>query len=526
MHVYNESVSAFKPQRFRAACLAILIPAVSVILPAQTPPASSAGGAARPIALPQSGRPNSAGSVSVQQSTSAGGVETINTSTQLSGNLQGSVPGAQLPAGVISLTLGDAIKFGLLTNLGIIAAGNASTTAAAQRIAALGALLPYISANAGDTVTQTNLAAFGFKFNLPPGLNFSFPTIVGPYNYSQAQVAVSESVYDPVARRNWRAAKELEKASQLSARDARELVVMAVAATYLQSVATSARIDSQRAQVANAQAVYDQAQVRKAAGTNARIDVMRTLVELQTQKQRLNALEADLRKQKLVLARIIGLPLDRDMALTEPLAPQTIPIPEPATAVQQALAHRSDLQAAEAQVRAAEHAVSAARAERLPSVSFNGDYGVLGPNPTQVHGVFTVTGSVNVPLWTGGRIRAEVVQAEAALHQRQAELADQRGRVEQEVRSALIELETATGQLQLAGTNRDYAAETLREARDRFNLGVTSTVEVVQAQEQVASAEADYVSSLFSLDVARLNLSRAAGEAEATLPELLRGKRP
>jgi outer membrane protein TolC len=253
---------------------------------------------------------------------------------------------------------------------------------------------------------------------------------------------------------------------------------------------------------------------------------MRTLVELQTQKQRLNSLESDLRRQKLALSRTIGLPMDRDLALTEPLAPNTIAIPEAADAVQQALSRRSDLQAAEAQVRAAEHALSAARAERLPSVAVNGDYGLLGPNPAQVHGVFAVTGSVNVPLWTGGRIRAEVQQAEAALHQRQAELADQRGRVEQEVRSALIELETATGQLQLASTNRDYAAETLRESRDRFNLGVANTVEVVQAQEQVAGAEADYVSSLFSLDVARLNLSRAAGQAEATLPGLLKGKRP
>ena len=349
--------------------------------------------------------------------------------------------------------------------------------------------------------------------------------MVGPYNYSQAQGSVSESVYDPVARRNWRASQELERASSLSARDARELVVIAVAGSYLQAAATAARIESQRAQVANAQAVYDQALIRKQAGTNARIDVLRTLVELQTQKQRLNSLDSDFRRQKLTLARAIGLPLDREITLTQPLAPNTIPIPEPAAAVQQALAHRSDLQAAEAQVRAAEHALDAARGERLPSVSFNGDYGVLGPNPAQAHGVFTVTGSVNVPLWTGGRIKADEQQAEAALRQRQAELADQRGQVEQEVRAALIELETAGGQLELATSNRDYAAETLREARDRFRLGVTNTVEVVQAQEQVAGAEADYVSSQFSLYLARLSLSRAVGEAETSFPDLSR-KRP
>jgi outer membrane protein TolC len=253
---------------------------------------------------------------------------------------------------------------------------------------------------------------------------------------------------------------------------------------------------------------------------------MRTLVELQTQQQRLNSLESDLRKQKLALARTIGLPLDREVTLTEPLAPDTIPIPEPATAIEQALSRRSDLQAAEAQVRAAKLAVDAARAERLPSISFNGDNGVIGANPAQTHGVFSASGSVNVPLWTGGRIKGDIQQATTNLHQREAELADQRGRVEQEVRSALIELETATGQLKLAASNRDYAAETLTEARDRFNLGVTTTVEVVQAQEQAAGAEADYVSSLFSLDLARLNLSRAAGEAETSLPDLLRGKRP
>ena len=214
------------------------------------------------------------------------------------------------------------------------------------------------------------------------------------------------------------------------------------------------------------------------------------------------------------------------MTFDEPLSPETVPVPVPANAVAQALKQRSDLAAAKAQVSAAERAVDAARAQRLPSVTFNGDYGVLGKNPVETHGVFTATGSVNIPLWTGNRIKADVEQAQIVLHQRQAELADQQGRVEQEVRSALIELETSSGQLQLAQANRDYAAETLREARDRFNLGVTTTVEVVQAQEQVAGAESDYVSSLFALDLARLNLSRAAGEAETSLPDLLKGKRP
>jgi outer membrane protein TolC len=301
------------------------------------------------------------------------------------------------------------------------------------------------------------------------------------------------------------------------------MVVLAVAGAYLQTIATDAQVISQRAQVDNAQAVYHQAEVRKEAGTNARIDVTRTLVELQGQQQRLNALQADLRKQKLALARLIGLPLDRELVLSDPLAFNPSAVPEPAGAVQQAFQTRWDLKAAESQVHAAEIVVSAAHAERLPSATLTADYGVLGPSPVSNHGVYTVTGSVNLPLYQGGRVKADVEQAQATLHQRQAELADQRGRVEQEVRSALIELETAIGEVRLAESNRGFANETLRQAQDRFNAGVTTTVEVVQAQEQVASADSDYISGLFAFDLARISLARAMGQAETDLPTLLSG---
>ena len=167
--------------------------------------------------------------------------------------------------------------------------------------------------------------------------------------------------------------------------------------------------------------------------------------------------------------------------------------------MQHAFQTRWDLRAAEAQVRAAERVVSAAHAERLPFQSRSmPSYGVLlGANPIHTHGVFAVTGSVNMPIWLGGRVKADIQQAEATLHQRQAELADQRGQVEQEVRTSLIDLETALGQIQLAQSNRSYAAETLREARDRFNLGVGTTAwRSCRRSEQVASwLESDFVSS-------------------------------
>src|SRR5580698_4491622 len=486
------------------------------------------GGAQRsPLAvqLPQSGR-QSPGTVSTQQQAGPSpGANVVNSSIQIGGGFQGSVQDDKIPAGAFTLTLADAVKLGLTANLGVLTSDDTARASRAQRLGALSNLLPYVSIDATETSTQINLAAFGFKFNIPPGVGFSIPTVVGPFQYSQLLGNLSQSVWDPVARRNWHASQESERASNLSARDAREMVVLAVAGAYLQTIATDAQVISQRAQVDNAQAVYHQAEVRKEAGTNARIDVTRTLVELQGQQQRLNALQADLRKQKLALARLIGLPLDRELVLSDPLAFNPSAVPEAAATVQQAFQKRWDLQAAASQVRAAEIVVSAARAERLPSATLTADYGVLG-SPTSNHGVYTVTGAVNVPVFQGGRVKADVAQAEATLHQRQAELADQRGRVEQDVRTALIELETAIGEVRLAENNRGFAAETLREARDRFNAGVATTVEVVQAQEQVASAESDYFNALFAFDLARISLSRAMGQAEIDLPSLLTGGRP
>ena len=234
----------------------------------------------------------------------------------------------------------------------------------------------------------------------------------------------------------------------------------------------------------------------------------------------MSSLQADLRKQKIALARIIGLPLDRELTLSEPLGFTQAAVPDTARrAMHRRFKRRSDLRAAEAQVRAAELALSAAHAERLPSASHQRRLWRAGSESRH----YITASSQSPPQLTCrfGRVAAcgrTFEQAEATLKQRRAELADQRGRVEQDVRTALIELETAMGQVQVAESNRGYANETLTEARDRFGAGVATTVEVVQAQEQVAGAESDYISSLFSFNLAKLTLARATGEAEADLP--------
>jgi outer membrane protein TolC len=501
------------------ALLAMASACLRAQLPGGAPSASSR--------VTQVGSPVTLGGsqVTAQQNTQDSGAATINGSIQVSGQYAGSVAESGAPAGPITLTLADAIKRGLSANLGPIAATDSARAARAKRLQSLSALLPNISASVSDSVQQVNLAAYGFQFHFPTSLGFSIPSVVGPFNYSSATAALNQSLFDMVQRRNWQGSKETERASVLAAKDARELVVLAVGGTYLQTIATAARVASQKAQVANAQAIYNQAEIRKAAGTNARIDVTRTFVELQTEQQRLLSLQADFDKQTIALARLIGLPQGRELVLGESLLFKTGETPEAGEAIQRALAHRADLQAAGAQVQAAKFAVSAAQAERLPSASLSGDYGVTGPNPSTVHGVFAVTAAVNVPIWQGGRVSGDIQEAQANLHQRQAEFDDQKGRVEQDVRDALIELQTASGQVRLAESNKTYAAETLTQSRDRFAAGVATTVEVVQAQEQVASAESDYISSIFAYNLAKFSLARATGELESTFADIAKGEK-
>ncbi|MFL6447102.1 MAG: TolC family protein [Bryobacteraceae bacterium] len=492
----------------------------------QTPGSAGSSGHSVANQLPLSDGAAQWGSAQASQTVTSNGVSTVSSSVQVTGNLAGSIPAKDVPAGPIRLTVAEAVRRAISSNLGSISASNAQSAARAERLRSLGNLLPSISVDASETVTQVNLAAYGLKLQTPPGINFSVPTIVGPYSYSQLQGALSQSVFDLVQKRNYQASKSAEQAAAFNFKDTREALILAVAGTYLQTVALEARLQSQNAQVTNAQAVYQQASTRKAAGTNAKIDVIRSLVELQTQQQRLQALQGDLRKQKLVLARLVGLPLDRELDLTESLTGNQTATPEPASTIELAMVNRADLKALTAQVRTAELAVSATRAERYPTATVNGNYGVIGANPAATHGVFAVTAGVSMNVWDGGRIKADIQQAETTLRQRRAELDEYRSRIESEVRTALIELETAAGQLRLAATNRDYANETLTEARDRFGAGVATTVEVVQAQEQVSSAENDYVSGLFSFNLARLTLARATGQAEASLPDFLKRDNP
>ena len=488
--------------------------------------AQQTGASAQPSSaskLPLSGRTGQTGSVTTNQSTvnsgGANSVNLINSTVNVQGPYSGSVQNGKASGTAVSLSLGDAIRQGLQYNLGSITSAQGVRQAQGQRYEALNALLPQINGVLREDVQQTDLAALGLKFNFP-----GVPKIVGPYNYFDLRATLNQTLADLVKIRNLRAARENVKTSELTAKDARDLIVMAVGGSYLQVGASAARVNVARAAVMTAQAVYQQASDRNIAGLNARIDATRSRVELQTEQQRLRSLQADYEKQKLTLARIIGLPLAQEFTLADDFPFQSLEGLTQEQALDKAFANRADLQAAQSQVRAAELTRKAVLAERYPTVGITTDYGAIGINPAQSHGTFTFSGSVNFPIFQGTRVKGDLLQADAALEQRKSELEDLRGRVDYDIRNAFIDLQSAADQISVAKSNVDLAQETLTQARDRFAAGVADTVEVTQAQESVATANNDYINAVYSHNLAKVTLARAIGQAEQSVQQFLKGK--
>jgi outer membrane protein TolC len=311
------------------------------------------------------------------------------------------------------------------------------------------------------------------------------------------------------------------RADDLSLEDARDLTVLAVGGAYLQVIAAAARIDAARAQLETASALYKQTSDQRAVGLVAQIDVNRSEVQVLTQQQRLTSLQNDLSKQKINLARMTGLPPNDNYQLANEIA---FSAPPPLTvdeALEQAFEQRADLRAAEAQVLAAERNRTAARSERLPSLVVSGDYGAIGVNPAQARATFSVIGTLRIPIWPGGRTEGDIAQAEAGLAQRRAELADIRGRIESDVRNAFLDLQAAASQVDVALRNLQVNEQTLTLTRQKLQEGVSDNVEVVRAQDALASANLDYINSLFAHNVAKLSLARSLGRATQSWPRFL-----
>jgi outer membrane protein TolC len=429
------------------------------------------------------------------------------------------VPETKLSPEPLPISFLDAIDRGLKQNLGLLLSGDNTLAARGAKWKELSNLLPNVVAKGEEDVQQTSLSALGLKIPIA-----GFPRVLGPFNYLDVRAFLDQSVFNWNYIQKERAAAQSLKAAAYSYQDARELVVLITGNAYLEAIAEAARVETAEAQVKTAQTLYDRSVDQQKAGVSPAIDTLRAQVELQSRQQQLIVARNDFAKQKLALSRIIGLALGQEFILTDKAPYDMLVPPTLEESLRRAYAARADYQAALAQARAAELSRRAASAELYPTFDLEGDFGDIGVNPGTSNGTFHVAGTLTVPIFQGGKTHADVLQAEAELRQAKARLEDLRGQIDNDVRTALLDLNAASDQVQVARSTVDLAEQTLTQAQDRFTAGVTDNLEVVQAQESVASAHENYISSLYAHNLAKVELARALGNAEQGVKQYLKGK--
>ncbi len=362
--------------------------------------------------------------------------------------------------GRIELSLKGAIDRGLRYNLGLIESNQASADVRAERRRALSTLLPQLSAQGRQGYENLSYKEIGLKLPPIPGLP-ALPSTSGAFGYQDARVSLTQSLYSAALRNQYRARKSDEQASILSIQDSRDVVVFAVGTAYMQVIASAARVQTAKAQLASADELDQQTADRVKNEVSPEIDSIRSQVERQSAEQRLTNATNQLEKDKLTLARIIGLAIDQDFELSDLLVYHPLSGITSETATEEALRSRADLRSAEASVQAAAFSVRAQKAQRLPVVSVTADYGGAGANIGNFNQAYTVAGNISIPVYTGGRIHADIEQAQADLTRRKAEYEDLKGRVAYDVRIAWLDLSASDSSAKVAQRNKSLAVRAL-----------------------------------------------------------------
>lgn len=432
-------------------------------------------------------------------------------------SFRGSLIEGKRTGATLDLSLEEAINRGLRNNLGLILQTSAVQNSNGQRLQELQSLLPTVNGTASISVQQVNLAAFGLKF---PGLN----PIIGPFQVVDFRASLTQNVVNIQSIQNYLAAKHNFQGAKLSAEDARDMVVLTVGNAYLLCVADAARITAVNAELATSKVTLDQAVASHDAGVSPKLDVLRAQVDYQNEQQNLISTTNQLAKDKIALARVIGLPLDQEFRLID-LAPFTsIAQMDPEQAFRTALKSRKDLAAAEETVRSAEAAKKAAVASQFPVASISGDFGDIGATPGHSHGTYSATGQVSAPILQIAQTRGAKAVANSQYETARARLSDQVQQVNADIRDSLLDIQAAAKLVDAAKSNVDLATEALSEAQQRFRAGVSDNLPVSQAQSQTEQANDQYVSALYQHNVAKLSLARALGTAQTNYKDYLGGK--
>jgi outer membrane protein TolC len=431
--------------------------------------------------------------------------------------LPGGVTVQRATPGAMPLSLDEAIDRGLKHNLQMELVVQNERLVHGEVLTVANNLLPSLTAEGQTEAQEINLAALGFK---PSSLaafgidSATFSTIV-KVNTTEAQISASQQLFNVPAYYLYRAAQKAGTVANLSTLNLRGGVTLAVGTQYLLALADAAQIENARSLEKADEVVLQQATDSHDAGVGTHLDVLRARVQLQSQQQAVINTENTFAKDKIALNRMIGLPADQEIMLTD-----TAPYAEYAElplddAMKLAFVRRKDLLSLQAQVDVATKTRKAVRAERLPTLAFDGYYGVLGETTGLYHGVFSATGKLSVPVFQEGQLRGEREVADAQVIALRQQIESLRVSIESQIRSSMMDVESSSELVKVARSNVDLATQALQDATDRFTAGVDDNLPVVQAQAVLAAAQSQLVNTLYQYNQSKLQLARNTGVVES-----------
>jgi outer membrane protein TolC len=408
-------------------------------------------------------------------------------------------------------TLARAVEQAIKTNLQTTMAQERTVESVAQRNVARSALLPNVSGAAYQTSLTANLAAQGLASSSFPGI----PAFIGPWNRFDARFTAAQNVFNLQAIRRYQAAGHGVKIAEEARRLAAQRITAQTALSYIALLEAGESAAAAQANLQLSKRLLDLATNQRNAGIATGLDVARAETRLAAQQVQLAQAETGLDTARLNFLRVVGAPLGESVKPAESMRFNPPAPVQAADAIQKALAGRLELNIASEQVRAAQAERSAALGGFAPSISAFADYGSSGLKPNEVNLPTRAVGiRIDVPIFNGGRTKAEVQAATSRVRQAELELADLRLAIEKDVRQALDLLRTREEQMRAAQKNLDLAQRELELAQDRFQNGVADNIELTNAQTALENARQWLVSSLAQFNVARLNLYSALGRAE------------
>ena len=424
-------------------------------------------------------------------------------------NRQSALPG-NAPTQVLRLTLDQAVGLALKQNpTAQVAILQASQSEQDKNIARAD-LLPQGNAKISDEAQKVNLLAqFGGKTPFP-----GFPKTLGPYQVFSAGPSFGTPVFDLTLWRRYQAARDTVGASKANSLSTREQVILLVVSQYIGTLRGMANVQASQSRVDLAQALYDQAADLQKEGVGTGIDTLRANVELQNEKQRLIQAQTDRETSLFALSRLLNLDPRQVIELGDSLSFFDTPQPEVESSIELALAERQEWKALESQIKAAEYQKKASQGSRLPSLRFDGNFAYVGTSSNTTLPTYTYQASVNMPLFTGGRIHAEIVRADLEIKKLDRQKDDLRNQIALDVKTALLNLQSARNEVQVANLGVQLSKEEVDQARDRFKAGVANNIEVIQAQDSLARANDNQIAALYRFNQARADLARSIGQME------------